>query len=70
MQQSYVYNDDLNHKEALKEQLNDVFKACMHMVSSVLPTQPGRLTPPPSKLPWKSYMSFWASTERMRRGST
>lgn len=40
MQQAYVYNDDLNYKEALKEQLNGVLKTCMNMVSSVPPTQP------------------------------
>lgn len=40
MQKTYVYNDDVDYKETLKGQLNDVFKTCMTMVSSVPPTQP------------------------------
>ena len=40
LQQTYVYKDDINYQETLKTQLNNVFKTCMNMVSSVPPTQP------------------------------
>ena len=40
LQQTYLYKDDINYQEALKDQLNNVFRTCMNMVSSVPPTQP------------------------------